>query len=266
MKCSAIVMIVLLLAACAETDPYKRLEPAPADADSVHIANAFNERWPAQFKCVQTVTIDFGIATRTLVGYLIVQRPNRFRLQGMTEQGIKLFDIAGDENHWHINFEAEETEFGVMASIARDIRRVFFRDIYHSVVDLGGGFYSGDIGEYLAASRVHANDGGTSMHVPIRQLDLVVRQVGEHSFTTEYALKDGPNPQYSVRQYDWEDSDVADKPESGFPAPWAEQLPRTIVLRERGLAGPAYKLTIKITEFTVRDKPWPDKIFEREDE
>lgn len=104
------------------------------------------------------------------------------------------------------------------------------------------------------------------MHVPMGQLELVVRQVGEHSLTTEYALKDGPHPQFSVRQYDWEDAGVTDKPEPGFPAPWAEQLPRTIVLRERGLSGPGYKLTIKITELTIRDKPWPEKIFQPESE
>lgn len=253
-RLSALVL-PLLLAACAQNDPYKRLAPAPAgDISGAH--EAINLRWPAQFKAVQTVTIDFHIATRSLVGYLLVQQPGRFRLQGMTEQGIKLFDIVGTPQSTRVVFSAEDFDARVIENIARDIRRVFLlqtsdvgsRVRYRSTL--------GDVGDVAIAvpvTELARDPGGSTIEFRGRHGQLRARLVGDPSRLDWYAFRRDDRDLYRIDSYEWAQLG-------------AEFVPTTIVLRELGVQsrGPAYKLTIKLNELTVRDEPWPDAVFDPE--
>lgn len=254
-KACVLLCLVLLLGACAETDPYKRLAPEPTpDMDTPAIAEAFNSRWPLQFKCVQTVTLDFRITTRTLMGYLIVQQPGRFRLQGMTEQGLKLFDIAYADGEVIKIFAAEEFDDTILDNIARDIGRVFLFSVDASegpVSSLGGN------GLIVKSSDVHAGSDGTRASVAGSHADLSLRLVGDPPRIDFYDYQQADRSLYRVDQYEWKEfGDVF--------------APSKIVLRERGVQsqGPPYKLTIDVSELTPRDTHWPDRLFEapKEDE
>jgi len=232
---------VLWLSSCAETDPYKRLEPAPTPEMSVKEAwQAYDARWPEAFKSVQTVTIDFGPQTRTLVGYLVVQRPHRFRLQGMTEQGVKLFDIAGREEGEDTFSAAEEIDARALRNIARDIRRVFLDPWQVAPPE-----------NWNLAGSVNSQGDARRARLAGKYHDLNFLLIGAPPRVDRYWVDDRSRTLFRVDQYEWKQ--LA-----------AELRPSVIVLRESGVqsGGPAYRLTIQITDFTVRDKPWPAKTFE----
>jgi hypothetical protein len=247
MRTCCILLVALFLGACAVTDPYTRADAAATgDLTEADIALAFNSRWPARFKCVQTVTLDFGVQTRTLTGYLIVDQPGRFRLQGMTEQGLKLFDVIGDGSTTTVVFAVEEFDAKVIDSIARDIRRVFLAGVRSIQGQIrpkpdGGRLQLG----YVDAT-MRATDSGTTATLLGLPGDLRLNLVGATKRVDWYEYIQSGRALYRVDQYEWQDA-----------------YPSTIVLREPGIQsdGPPYKLTIKITELTVRDKPWPDKMF-----
>lgn len=227
-----LLLPALLLCACAEVDPYRRAEAARTPALTADAAcEAFNNRWPAQFKCVQTVTLDFGPVTRTLVGYLVVQRPGRFRLQGMTEQGLKVFELVGDGEDTRILFAADDMQDNVLQNIARDIRRVFL-----TTAHAGGS----------TTAELEACDSGTRLRVRGGEITHRSLLVGTPPLVDQYEIFKGGRRTHRVDHYEWKDN-----------------RPGVVVLRETGREskGPPYKLTIRITEFTTRDTPWPDKVF-----
>lgn len=234
-----------LLCACAETDSYKRLDPAPTPELSVEAAvAAYDSRWPAQFKAVQTVTLDFGPVTRTLVGYLIVQQPGRFRLQGMTEQGIKLFDVLDNGSMGpEIAFAVEEFDRQTLEQIAGDIWRVFLHRLDEPSPK-----------EKRGPAWVESTKTGTELTVKRNSGENVIfrraKLVGDACRVDWIRAARGAEL-YRVDYFEWK--------EFGQTV-----LPSVIVLRNRGVQpkGPAYKLTIQITELTLRDKPWPAKTFE----
>lgn len=246
------IVLALLLTACAETDPYKRLEPAPTPAmETKQAAEAFNARWPKRFKAVQTVTIDFRVKTMTMVGYLIVQGDS-FRLQGMTEQGMKLLDIACHEGRTRTVFAADEFDDMVISSISRDIERVFIeRWDANQVVDTDSDevmleFWSGD---------VETDERGVTAYWQVRQGEIPIRLTGTPPLVDWYKYNRDSRNLYRVDHYEWRE----------FGDHFA---PSVVVLRERGVVsnGPSYKLTIKLTELETREQPWPESIFIPEDE
>lgn len=243
-------LMLLCISACAETDPYKRLEPAPTpELEGTGVVAAFDQRWPTQFKCVQTVTLDFRVATRTLLGYLIVQQPGQFRLQGMSEQGLKLFDIAYADGEVVKIFAAEEFDQKILDNIARDIGRVFLSSVQ---TETGGVRASLGVGGLeFAKSEIRASASGTRTTIHGKHAALDLRLVGDPPLVDSYDYLQSDRSLFRVDQYEWKKFD-------GWFAP------SKIVLRERGVQsdGPPYKLTIDISELTVRDKPWPDRVFE----
>ncbi|MBX3473848.1 MAG: hypothetical protein KF754_05655 [Planctomycetes bacterium] len=236
---------LLWLSSCAETDPYKRLDPAPTPRLTVEEAvAAYDSRWPEQFKAVQTVTLDFGPVTRTLVGYLIVQQPGRFRLQGMTEQGIKLFDIVdGGVMGPEVAFAVDEFDRPTLEQIAADIWKVFLQRMDSPAPQ-----------EQRGPAWLEYTNSGTELTVKRNHGENVIfrraRLVGADPRVDWVRAARGAEL-YRANYYEWKE----------FGPAW---VPSVIVLRNRGVQpkGPAYKLTIQITEFTVRDKPWPEKTFE----
>ncbi|MBE7492160.1 MAG: hypothetical protein HS108_10445 [Planctomycetes bacterium] len=236
---------VLALGGCAETDPYKRLDAAPTPRLTVEQAiAAYDSRWPQQFKAVHTVTLDFGPVTRTLVGYLIVQQPGRFRLQGMTEQGITLFDIADDgTGRSRVVSTVEEFDMRILEQISDVTRRIFMHRM---------GDHRNAAGP--ASAWVESGPAGTGIRVRTGSGENVLFRtallVGDPPRVDSLRASTGPEL-YRIDCYDWKTfADIS--------------VPSTIVLRDRGVSpkGPPYKLTMQITEFTVRDRPWPDRVFE----
>lgn len=247
--CLAWIGLAALAAGCAEIDPYRRATPDLVPPMEVKDAvRAYGSRWPDRFKCVQTVTIDFGPVTRTLVGYLVVQTPHRFRLQGMTEQGVKLFDIAGSHAGEDAFTAAEEFDKRVLANIARDIRRVFLDGT-------GGEPFNMDApaGKTPEGS-LEVDDEYAILTLHGRTTERVITLTGFPPMVDSmYALRDDRGL-YRIDQYEWK--------EMG-----GDLRPGVIVLRERGVEsrGPAYKLTIELTSFTTREEPWPRGTFELPD-
>lgn len=248
MRVLAFMLLATLACACAETDPYKRLPggDVAVEATDAQAQQAFDTRWPVQFKAVQTVTIDFGPVTRTLVGYLIVQQPGRFRLQGMTEQGIKVFDIVGDDAGHQIAFAAPEFDQKILGNIARDIRRVFVSRVHTLVGSTPQAAATG--------SRATFSAGATELKTVL---------VGKEHHIDNYDFRRDGRSLYRVDHYEWKDFD-ADAEAAARPAPGSLMLPSVIVLRERGVQsdGAPYKLTVEVTELAVRKKEWPSRVFE----
>ncbi len=211
----------------------------------------FNRRWPEQFKCVQTVTIDFGPVSRTFTALLIVQKPGRFRLQGMTELGLKVFDLAGSEQGDLVIFKGDGINDQTIEGIGRDIRRVFL-DPLPGVIETSRSFryfyleantprlaYCARLTPYTQQSGFKFRDYWSG---PARLDRLVASRADGELFRFD--------------QYDWGVWWTFDPDHEPF-------IPHVIVLRDSGResGGPPYKLTIKITELTVRDTPWPEKTF-----
>jgi hypothetical protein len=260
MKSRCLCLLALaaaLLSACAETDPYKRIAPTPAsDVDTSVLVKQFDNRWPRQFKCVQTVTIDFGPVTRTFTALLIVQRPGRFRLQGMTEQGLKLFDLAHNAGRDKVIFKGDELGDEIVAGVSRDIRRVFLDElpgIAESRHD--DQFY------YLAANtpelttRAILTGGSGKMSWAVKGDNLRESRV---AWVDRFELSDNSGELFRCAFYEWQT-----QPAESQSAGPGSYFPGIVVLRDTGRQGKSYpyKLTLRITELTVRDTPWPDKVF-----
>lgn len=238
-KLALVVIVATLLIGCAETDPYTRLAPAPTpEMKPATAGSAFNQRWAERFKCVQTVTIDFRVQTMTLVGYLIVQG-DAFRLQGMTEQGLKLFDIAYRDGETRTIFAGDEFNESIIENISRDIRRVFVERV------AGAPDHVPDIHWDM-----DADETGTRAKYQKDESEFPIHFVGEPPRVDWYELNRDDRNLYRVGHYEW--AQFGD-----------EFIPSVVVLRERGVIsdGPYYKLTIKLTEFKTRDEPWPQSVF-----
>lgn len=235
---SLLLASALLFTACAEIDPYKRLEPAPTpELEAEQAAEAFNARWPERFKAVQTVTIDFRVKTMTLVGYLIVQGGS-FRLQGMTEQGLKLFDIAHHQGETRTVSAADEFDGKVIQNISRDIRRVF---IERAVFFNDGPHIGWDLKPRESGLRaVYRKDSN----------EFPIYLTGTPPLVDWYEHNRDSRNLYRVDHYEWRE----------FGGHFA---PSVVMLRERGVKsdGRSYKLTIKITELETREQPWPETVF-----
>ncbi len=227
---AALVAVAGLLAACAAPDPYTRLEVTPPQilSDS-QLQEAFNQRWPQTFTCTQTVVLDFGPVTRTFVGYLAVERPHRFRLQGMTEQGVKLFDLARNERDGDIVVlsASDELKDQALKSISRDVRRVFLSVATGTCALKYDGFYQ----------RLESRGGDA---------DIRAWLTGDPPRLDSFEVCDSRGPLFRIDQYDW-------TPDLSRPA--------VIVLRDRGHAGLPYKLTLRITDFKEMESPFAEKTF-----
>lgn len=222
-----ILAVFVLAVGCAMSDPYPPVEqsPIPESVTDEALVGAFNGRWPETFKSVQTVTIDFRVKTLTLTGYLVVQG-RKFRLQGMNEQGIRLFEFAWDGETLHEYFIGDGIEAHVLHDVARDIQRIFTTRI--------------------AAANVHRDDEGATLKVVSGENEFRAILTGENARVVDYREIDNSRLMYRVRHYEY-----------------AEGLPTVVVLRDNGYAsqGPKYILTVKIEEFTPRDEPYPDRVF-----
>lgn len=259
---SALVVVALsalMLTACAESDPYKRLELRPTvEVTTYELVKAYNNRWPEQFKCVQTVTIDFGPVTKTFNALLIVQRSGKFRIQGMTEQGIKIFELAHNEEGDHVLFKADEMNEGTITGISKDIQRVFLeplpgvaesrRDAEHYYLEANTPsqvvrvIIVGEMDDGALAATPRRNEGDQAAGLWVDRVE---------SDSTEGRL-------YCLGNYDWK---LKWHKTGAVTVGWF--VPSVIVLRDSGRDSKSYpyKLTIKINELTVRDTPWPEKTF-----
>ena len=240
-----LALSVLLLTACAESDPYRRLEakllekPISTQVVSTHL----EIRWPTQFKTVQTVTIDFGPVTKTFNALLIIQRPGKFRLQGMTEQGIKIFELAHNEQGDHVLFKADEVTHQTIASISRDIQRVYLTEIKEP-------FEVMNDGAFVCVQKDHFDLRTRLRLAYFPDVPLTRYGLKESLFVDAQEMTSGEGRLYRFDQYEW--------------AVTADYfIPHVIVLRDSGRESKSYpyKLTIKISDLTVRDTPWPEKTF-----
>lgn len=231
----SLCVVLLLLSACAETDPYRRIERVPtAELAQSELQTTFDSRWPERFKSTQTVTIDFGPVTRTLVGYLAIERPERFRLQGMTEQGLKLFDIARNEDGTVVVFAAEEMDRRVLDAVTRDIERVFlFR--------LPGVIEPDRNGESWTL------EGNTPDQNALATL------AGSPPVLDALEVRGEAGRLFRLDQYEWRE----------FSTEAKRQYPSVVVLRDSGRSdgGPPYRLTLKLDTLEERETPWPEKVF-----
>ncbi|CAG0932493.1 hypothetical protein PLCT1_02102 [Planctomycetaceae bacterium] len=249
-----LVLSAMLLCGCAESDPYRRFEPgATLDVSTARLTDAYNQRWPMQFKTVQTVTIDFGPVTRTFNALLIIQQPGKFRLQGMTEQGIKVFEIVHSDGRDSVIFKADEMSEKTSASISRDIQRVFLnRLVGKAESSRGSKYHMLETNTVESTQRVMLFGGRGSTwqdewHVTEKRDAWVDRM--------EQSDRDGRSFCYAC--FEWRE------PRNQQEALQGLFYPSVIVLHDSGRESKSYpyKLTIKITELTVRETPWPERTF-----
>jgi hypothetical protein len=226
-------LLCLLLAACAAPgDPWQRLEPAPtASLTPEQAVKAMHTRWPAQFRAVQTVTVDFGPVARTVIGYLIVQQPGRFRLQGMSEQGLRLFEIIGRNAELEVLYSIDEFDGAVLESIARDIRRVF----------VAGPSLPGQAALSFRPDGTQARwvSGGAETRATL---------VGPDALVDSMETRLNGHVRWRADHYEWQAYEHG-------------HYPAVVVLRERG--SQPYVLTVQTTRLESRDTPWPDSVFAR---
>lgn len=242
------VFSAVLLSACAESDPYKRIETVPIGSRSQlvldNVQSSYNSRWPERFKSVQTVTIDFGPVTRTFSALIVFQLPGSFRIQGLTEQGIKIFDLIHDGNGDRVVFRADDMSDETIAAVSRDIRRVYLSSL------------TGRIETELSDGEVLLTKDSFALTTQIRmayQPDPPI-DVSYKPFLwlDSQSCSNREGELYSFRQYEWKAFHRG-----------ITYLPSVIVLRDSGRESKSYpyKLTIKISELTVRIDPWPEKTF-----
>lgn len=252
------LLLTFALAACAESGPYRRLETGQTqELTTGQLVEAFNNRWPAQFKCVQTVTIDFGPVTKTFNALLIIQRPGKFRLQGMTEQGIKIFELAHNENGDHVIFRADEMNERTIASISRDIRRVFLQPLEGVASASSSRDYHIVEGNSVErTSRVLLKGGRGSTRQGAQPQWRVVET--RDAWVDRFEQADGHGRTYCYGYFEWQYPKTPEDETRGL------FYPSVIVLRDSGRESKSYpyKLTIKISELTLRDTPWPEKTFQ----
>ncbi|MCC6574102.1 MAG: hypothetical protein IT462_09940 [Planctomycetes bacterium] len=257
--CHAAFAALLLLSACAAPDPYKRaIPPAISPIPAEFLVQKFNNRWPGSFKCTQTVILDFGPVTKTFVGYLAVDhtpadgaepRVARFRLQGMTEQGVKMFDLAHNERDGDIVVLApsDEIKGEALKSISRDIQRVFLLELSGEVEAKQEGNYD-LVCRRTSTPAIHARgflyDSSSDPSSP-----PLFRPRRNRFWLDSMMVTDDRGPLFSLDQFE---------PQK-FAGP--EYLPSTIVLRDSGRGSFPYKLTVRITDFKVVEKPFPEKTF-----
>ncbi|MHC4840806.1 MAG: hypothetical protein ACYTDT_07550 [Planctomycetota bacterium] len=242
--------LLALLLGCAETDPYQRPEPAPTGLGSTAaFVAAYNSRWPKQFKTVQTVTIDFGPVTKTIVGYLVVQGPGKFRLNAMTEQGVTIFELAHYNGHDTNKLYTSEFDEVALENVSRDIQRVFLHRI--DVLD------SDDPWEASSYDmKFVADDTGTGLGLQDEDGVASYLMVGQPAKMERERHRifryDENRESYRVDYYEYTETEGK-----------SARYPKYIVLRDRALnSGQVpYKLTINIAEIEPRSKQWPNRLF-----
>ncbi|MDC1143070.1 hypothetical protein OAU50_08260 [Planctomycetota bacterium] len=247
MKISLSILVVVLMAGCADTDPYKRPNPAYTGfANEVGFVNAYNNRWPKQFKSVQTVTIDFGPVTKTLVGYLVVQGANCFRLNAMTEQGVTIFELAHHDGFDSFKMNTSEFDEAMLDNVSRDIQRVFLHQI--ATPGKSGLWESASFDTKFVSDETGAEFGIRGRYA-IDSYRMVGNPAKPDRETHRLLRYDEDYETYRVDYYEYSESELT--------------YPQYIVLRERALRSGdrPYKLTIHISELTPREKPWPAKLF-----
>jgi hypothetical protein len=224
-------LVCLLLAACASApDPWQRMDPAPTPRITPdESASKVRDRWPRQFRAVQTVTVDFGPVARTVVGYLIVQQPGQFRLQGMSEQGLRLFEIIGRGDELEVLYSIDEFDGAVLESIARDIRRVFADGVPlpgEARLDFG---HDGTVARWVS--------GGHETRAVL---------VGPDALVDSIEVRRDGRMHWRADHYEWQPHEHG-------------SFPSVVVLRERGEV--SYRLTVQTTRLDARETPWPDGLF-----
>ncbi|MEE9312236.1 MAG: hypothetical protein V3V10_07450 [Planctomycetota bacterium] len=243
-------VVLLALVGCAETDPYTRPKPAYTGISSTPaFVYTYNSRWPKQFKSVQTVTIDFGPVTKTLIGYLVVQRPGRFRLNAMTEQGMTIFELAHYDGYDTYRINTDEFSETALDNVSRDIQRIFLHQI--SALEEDDPWKAAGY-EIKFASNETGAALGLQNDLGVGSFSMVGRPaVGEREIHRRFLYGDDFE-EYRIDYYDY-----------GLIEGLDARYPGHIVLRERAI-GPEetpYKLTIQITELESRDKIWPPRVF-----
>lgn len=248
LRLSVSLLLPLLLCACAESDPYKRLETVPIGSRTQlvldNVQSSYNSRWPERFKSVQTVTVDFGPVTRTFSALIVFQLPGSFRLQGLTEQGIKIFDLIHNEDGDRVVFKADEMNDETITAVSRDVRRVFLTSLK--------GRFETEVSESEVLLTKDSFDLTTRIrlaHQPDPPIDVSYKPF---LWLDSQSCSNHEGELYSFRQYEWKAFHRG-----------ITYLPSVIVLRDSGRESKSYpyKLTIKISELTVRLDPWPEKTF-----
>jgi hypothetical protein len=259
-------LLLMMAAGCAMPDPLRTPDPfAPLEAGHTpelsadDAARLFSERWPERFRCVHTATLDFGVQTRTLTGYLAVERPGMFRLQGMTEHGVRLFEMVRNGENLSILSNTEEFSADVLHSVARDVSRVFLQE-----------WPEGEPGGRASYTRTALGSDSATVQYATRFAGIDLRATGTPSRVVRYELNVASPP--------YPDRLMLEMRDDGFCIPGAQRcrvdhyewrefgellLPSVVVLRHygKGEGDPPYKLTIQITSFETRDTPWPERLF-----
>lgn len=244
------LILLALVVGCAETDPYVRpVSEATGINSAEKFVSEYNSRWPNQFKSVQTVTIDFGLVSKVMIGYLVVQQPGRFRLNAMTEQGLTLFEIAHIDGQDQFRVNAGDFNEMMLASVSRDIQRLFLRRI--TIVDGQNptepmGYKIKFVSDKDGSGLGMQNERGVDYYKMVGRPAIAEREVHRRF------LYGDDREEYRVDYYEYE----------------ARSFPKYIVLRERAIGADEtpYKLTINVTKLKKRDKPWPARVFVIQDD
>ncbi|WDN87460.1 hypothetical protein BuS5_00428 [Desulfosarcina sp. BuS5] len=122
--------LILLLSGCANKIPFKKAVLVPVEAvDPESVRDSFEASLPQSFQLISSTVFKYKMHSFAAIGVTgIDTRKKEFTLACINPMGVKLFELAGDEQGVDCRFAMKEfTQKGDFAKmVANDIRSIYF--------------------------------------------------------------------------------------------------------------------------------------------
>lgn len=126
---SAGILGMLLIASCGSV-PFKKVSYVSLDGvEPLAMVDNYEKSLPEHFQILNTVLFKYGWNKFSTIGYIDINiRAKTFAVASMNPMGLKLFELAGNNDSVDTMFMMEE--FGrrgdLAGAVGKDIRRIYF--------------------------------------------------------------------------------------------------------------------------------------------